>query len=146
MKLMRPAPTLPRMREEIDRLFDRFFRSPFLLAEPPEIETAWAPSMDLLETNTDFVIRVEAPGVHKENLDVTLEGNVLTVTGKREFRREDETEEYIWREREEGRFVRSLRLPKPVVADEVSAHTHDGVLTIRLPKKELGAKSKIVIK
>jgi HSP20 family protein len=109
-------------------------------------ETVWAPSVDLTETEKEFVARLEAPGVNKENMDVNLEGNVLTISGRREFRKDEETEEYIWREREEGKFVRSLRMPKPVQEGKVTATYEDGVLTVRLLKTEPTVKTRIAIK
>ena len=146
MKLTKAAPPVPRLRQEFDKLLDRFFDIPFGRFEVPLVETEWAPALDCSETDKEFVVRLEAPGVHKENLDVTLEQNVLTVSGKREFRKEHETEEYIWREREEGKFIRSLRLPKVVDADKVLATYQDGVLTLRLPKAEPAVKSRVTIK
>ena len=117
MKLTKASPTFPLMRPDFDRLMDRFFGTwPFELPEPRVFETAWTPAVDLSETDKEFVVRLEVPGVHKENLDVGLDGNVLTISGRREFRKDEETEEYIWHEREEGKFIRSLRLPKPVDA------------------------------
>ncbi|MBI4503153.1 MAG: Hsp20/alpha crystallin family protein [Gemmatimonadetes bacterium] len=109
-------------------------------------ETMWSPSVDLTENDKEFVVRMEIPGVHKENLDVSLDGNVLTVSGRREFRKEEESEECIWREREEGSFVRSIRMPKPVEEGKVTATYEDGILTIRLLKTEPTVKTKIAIK
>lgn len=150
MAIVKAAPQkLAHMRTEFDRLFDRFFREPlwgFDRLEAPAYETAWAPLMDFAETDTEYVIRLEVPGVHKENLDVSLENNVLTLSGRREFQKEEKGEQYIWQEREEGRFVRSLRLPTPVMGDKIDAMVEDGVLLVRLPKIEPAKKSKIVVK
>jgi HSP20 family protein len=151
MKLMKAPPMLAPFRTEIDRVFDRFFKPtellrPFEFPEVKVFETVWAPSVDLSETDKEYVVHLEAPGIHKENLDVSLENNVLTLSGTREMHKEEEGEEYIWREREEGRFVRSLRLPKGVVEGKVLATYEDGVLVIRLPKAEPTIKSKIAIK
>lgn len=146
MKLTKAAPIRTGFPREFERLVERVFGPRFELPELPMTETEWAPSLDLTETNKDFIVRLEAPGIHKENLDLGLEGNVLTVSGRREFRKEHESEEFIWREREEGRFVRSVRLPKAVDPDKVHALYQDGLLTIRLPKSEPAVKSKITIK
>ena len=147
MKLTRASPTLPMMKPDFERLIDRMLGPyPFELPEMRVFETAWTPSVDLTETDKEFVVRLEAPGVHKENMDVGLEGNVLTISGRREFRKDEETEEYIWKEREEGKFVRSLRLPKPVQEGKVSATHENGILTVRLMKMEPALKSRISIK
>ena len=147
MKLTKAAaPQLPRMRQELDKLVDRFFDFPFARFEVPLVETEWAPALDCSETDKEFIVRLEAPGVHRENLDVNLEHNVLTISGRRELRKEHETEEYIWREREAGRFVRSLRIPEAVDPDKVVATYDEGLLTLRLPKIEPAVKSRIAIK
>ncbi|MCI0634054.1 MAG: Hsp20/alpha crystallin family protein [Actinobacteria bacterium] len=146
MKLTKAAPPVPRLRQEFDRLFERFFEPPIGRFEMPLMETEWAPALDYSETEKEFVIRLEAPGVHKENLDVTLEQNVLTISGKRELRKEEEGEEFIWKERDEGRFVRSLRLPKPIDPENVTAVYQDGILTLRLPKAEPAMKNRITIR
>ncbi len=147
MKLTKQSPTMPALRTDFERLFDRVF-SPlgYELPEMRVFETAWTPSLDLTETDKEFVVRVEAPGVHKENMDVGLEGNILTISGRRESRKEEESEEYIWKEREEGKFVRSLRLPKPVQDGKVTATYENGILTVRLMKVEPAVKSRIAIK
>jgi HSP20 family protein len=135
------------MKPEFERFFDRVFGPlGFEFPEMKVFETMWAPSVDVTETDKEFVVRLEAPGVHKENLDLNLEGNVLTITGRREFRKDEENEQYIWREREEGNFVRSLRMPKPVEEGKVSAMFENGVLTVHLLKTEPTVKTKIAIK
>src|SRR5689334_1386944 len=116
-------------KTEFERVFDRVLEPlGFELPAMQVLETAWTPSVDLTESDKEFVVRLEIPGVHKENMDIGLEGNVLTISGRREFRKEGEDEEYIWREREEGKFVRSLRLPKPVSEDKVLAAYENGIL------------------
>lgn len=149
MAIVKAAPKLAQMRSDLDRLFDRFFREPFPVWERfdmPMLETAWAPPVDFAETDKEYVIRLEVPGIPRENLDVSLDGTLLTLSGRREFQKEQTTEKYIWQEREEGKFVRSLRLPTSVVENKIEATVHDGILTVRLPKVEPAVKSKIVIK
>lgn len=147
MKLTKAVPKVPAVRPEMERFFDRFFGAPlFPLREAPVFETEWSPSLDCSETDKEFIVHLEIPGVHKENLDVNLEGNMLTLSGKREVKKEQESEEYIWQEREEGKFIRSLRLPKAVDPKAVMAVYENGVLTVHLPKAEPEIKSKIVIK
>jgi len=147
MKVTKGSPTLPMLKPDFERLVDRMFGPwPFELPEMRVSETAWTPAVDLTETDKEFMVRLEAPGVHKENLDVTLDGNVLTISGRREFRKDEETEEYIWREREEGKFVRSLRLPSAVQDGKVNATFENGVLSVHLLKTEPAVRSKIAIR
>lgn len=141
-KMTRPAvtPVVPRM----DRLFDRLFALPYGF-DLPEPEAAWTPALDFSETDTAFIIRLEAPGVQKDDLDITVEQNVLTIAGRRERLEVQETEEQIWRERETGRFVRSLRLPQPVNTPDIKAEFTEGVLTVTLPKAEQALKSRVPV-
>ncbi len=145
MKLTKPAPTTI-IREDFENLFDRFFgRS--LAGQPPRVfETMWAPSLDFSEDEKDYIVRVEAPGIPKEDLEVNLEGQVLTVSGRRSFEKEEQREEYFWREREQGRFVRTVRLPGPVDSAKVEANFDNGVMTIRLPKADADTRTRITVK
>jgi HSP20 family protein len=146
MKLMHTTP-LPALRRDFDTMFERLFRSP-LFPEVPVVpaEGTWAPALDLTETEKEFLVRLEVPGFHRENLDVKFESGLLTVSGNREFRNELKGEEFLWQERTEGRFLRSLRLPTPVIEAEVAATYENGVLTVKLPKQQPVAKTRISIK
>jgi HSP20 family protein len=152
MRVMKAAPIVGKVKEDIDRLFDRFFSTPFAtepLFPPFEsgmTEVAWMPVLDLAETEKEYVVRLEAPGFHRENLDIALRENILTITGKRDFAQEKAGETYLWREREYGRFVRSLRLPTLVVENKIEATYQDGVLNVHLPKAMPAPANKILIK
>jgi HSP20 family protein len=140
------------MGEEVDRFFDRFlapgfFTEPFMPAFPFEQPaTEWFPMLDLAENAHEFIVRLEVPGIHKENLDVNLTGTLLTVQGRRELINEAAGETYLRREREFGKFTRTVRLPVPVVEKEVKAAYEDGVLEIHLPKVAPAVANRILIK
>ena len=91
-------------------------------------------------------MRLEVPGIPKEDLEVNVDGRTLTVSGRRDFEREEKTEEYFYREREGGKFVRTVQLPGSVDQSKVAATYQDGIMTIRLPKTEPSAKTRIQIK
>jgi HSP20 family protein len=153
MKVATLTPTVGKMRDEIDRVFDRFFTAPFLgdsLAFPlepvREYGAEWMPVLDLAETAKEYVIRLEAPGIHKENLDINLTGNVLRITGHKEAVQEGKGETYLYREREVGKFARTVKLPVLVEEGKIDAVYQDGILTIRLPKVEAAVAKKILIK
>jgi HSP20 family molecular chaperone IbpA len=139
-------------REDFDRFADRFFNVPFfgnapLFGGTPRVfETLWAPNLDFSENEKEYIVRLEAPGVPKDDLYLNLDGQTLTISGERVFSNEEKTEEYFWREREQGRFVRSVQLPMMVDAAKVDATYVGGIMTIRLPKKEAAAKTRIPIK
>jgi HSP20 family protein len=155
MKVATVTPTIGKMKDEIDRVFDRFFTAPFL-AEPlaplfpfepmREYGAEWIPVLDLAETPKEYVVRLEAPGIHKENLDINLTGNVLRITGHKEAVQEGKGETYLYREREVGKFARTLKLPVPVEEGKIDAVYQDGILTVRLPKVEAAVAKKILIK
>jgi HSP20 family protein len=151
MRVMKAAPIVGKVKEDIDRLFDRMFSTPFGM-EPlfppfdPSSEGTWMPVFDLAETDKEYVVRLEAPGIHRENLDIALRDNVLTISGKREVTQEGSGESYLWKEREFGRFVRTMRLPTALVENKIEATYQDGVLVVHLPKAVPAPANKILIK
>jgi HSP20 family protein len=153
MRVTALTPTIGKVKDDIDRVFDRFFGAPFLgepmapwfLPEKADLG-AFVPALDLIETPKDYVVRCEVPGIHKENVDINLTGNMLKITGRREEAYEGAGETYLWKEREAGRFVRTLRLPTAVEEGKVEATYQDGILTVKLPKVAAAVPSKILIK
>jgi len=146
------TPFAGKVHDEIDRVFDRFFGNrlfnepmlpPFPL-EPMGIE--WTPVLDLTETEKEYVCKVEVPGIPKENLDINLTGELLTITGKREKVEEAKGENYLWKERMAGKFVRAIRLPTPVVENKVEAKYQDGILIVHLPKMAVAPANRILVK
>jgi HSP20 family protein len=147
MKLL--APRLPANLAnvpELERFIDRLFMPTMFQTPLPPIETAWLPPLDYLETEKNFIVRLEVPGIPKENLDLHLDGLVLTISGHREIVKDVENEAFFVAERMAGKFVRSVRLPTPVLEDKIEAVVHDGVMTVTLPKVQVAPKSKITIK
>ncbi|HEU5169904.1 MAG TPA: Hsp20/alpha crystallin family protein [Gemmatimonadales bacterium] len=140
-----PAP-LATIREDFDRLFDRLFSTSLFGPAPRVFGAMWSPSVDFSENETEYIVRLEAPGIPKEDLQLNLDGQTLTLTGQRSFEKEEKTEEYFWREREQGRFVRTIQLPGAVDAAKIDATYKDGIMTVRLPKKEPTTKTRIAIK
>jgi HSP20 family protein len=135
------------MKQDLDRLFERFFEPSFWpVAAPRGMEAMWEPTLDFSETEKEFVVRLEAPGMTRDDFDVDLDRNLLTLSGKRELRKEEKGEDYLWQERQEGRFLRTIRLPAAVQDNKIEAVYADGVLTVRLPKAQEAAKTKVAIK
>jgi HSP20 family protein len=152
MRVAKLAPVTGKMGEEVERFFDRFLAPGFLpepFIPPFPYETAgteWYPTLDVTETAEEFIVRLEVAGVHKENLDINLTGTLLTITGRRELMPEVSGETYLRREREIGKFMRTIRLPAPVTEKEVKANYQDGVLVVHLPKVAPAVANRIVIK
>lgn len=130
------------------RLFEEpFTMFPFLpMTEENWPLAAWAPPCDIFETDKELVLKVELPEVKKEEVDVTLENNVLTLRGERKFEERTERENYHRVERHYGEFMRSFTLPAFVDATKINAEFKDGVLTVTLPKHEEARPKQINVK
>jgi HSP20 family protein len=142
------------MREAIDLFneFDRVFESPLyrtrwgMPLRTNEVVGSWNLALDVAEKGDVFTVKASLPGIKPEDLNVTLEDNVLTVQGEI---KEDETieeETYHLRERRYGSFSRSLRFPVPVNANEIEAAYENGVLTLTVPKAEEVKPKRIEVK
>lgn len=129
------------LRREIDRLFDDAYGSGGRAA------SAWSPSANVREANDAVLLEMELPGISPESVDISIENDMLTVSGeKREERREDEEEgRYFLVERRYGSFSRSFTLPPNVDHDKVTADFDNGLLTIRIPREALPQPRRIQI-
>jgi HSP20 family protein len=105
----------------------------------------FAPRFDVKETKEAYVITADLPGVKDADVDISLHGNVLTITGKREGERRDEAEKYYAVERNYGSFARSFGLPDSVDSEHVAADLKHGVLTVNVPKRPEAQPRKIAI-
>ena len=141
---LNPARDLMRMREEMDRLFSEFFR-PGDGEEGTWMRGSWAPPVDIYETNEDFVLKAELPGFSKEDVQIELNGNRLTLRGERKHDTEAKEEQYHRIERAYGRFERVFWLPTTVDAEKIKANFANGVLELRLPKSEAAKPKRIAI-
>lgn len=129
---------LNRLRREIDRLFE----SPFsFLAPSTSFFEGWTPAVDIYQDSDKYVVKAELPGMKKEDIEVSLDGNTLTIFGERKQEEEKKEGENYRSERFFGRFQRSITLPDEVQANKIEATYKDGVLNVTLPKAE-GAKPK----
>jgi len=144
MRVALRGPMMGKVGEEFDRVFDRLLVPRFLTE--PLAGAEWIPVMDMIETPTEYIVRLEVPGFHKENLDINLTGEILTITGTREIAPEVEGEGYLVKERVYGKFIRTIRLPAPVADKKVTAEYRDGVLVLHLVKEIAVPATKILIK
>lgn len=128
-------------REPLFRLFDTFFNEG---GEDLATRT-WTPPVDIQETDDAYRIQVELPGMKKEDIQITLENNVLRLSGERKFEKDVKKENFHRIERVYGTFSRSFALPTQVSSDKVDAKFQDGVLTITVPKAEQAKPRRISI-
>lgn len=109
--------------------------SPAVAERRPQPQIDWSPRADAQETATEYVVRVDAPGLAESDFDIQLDRGVLTVSGERKAP-EAEGASYVLRERSAGRFSRRFRFAGKVDADNVSARYEKGVLEVYVPKAE----------
>jgi len=152
MRVAVQNPIVGKLGEDFDRVFDRllaprFLTEPFAHMYPYEAMGAeWIPVLDVVENANEYIVRLEIPGVHRENLDLNLTGQVLTITGKREAVTEATNETFLVKERVYGKFVRTLRFPAPVAENKLTATYENGMLIVHLPKATPAPAHKILIK
>jgi HSP20 family protein len=133
---------------EMNALHNQFHRAlhAFPAWEQEESLQSWAPAVDIFERGDDLVLRAEVPAVKKEDLDLKIEKNILTLHGEK--RRDDSVKEehYHRVERHYGSFTRSFSLPSTVDTTRIEAHYRDGVLEVVLPKAEAAKPKQIEVK
>ena len=128
-----PFSELRQMQENMDRMWRRFGTTG---GDDHSGIEAWAAPLDVAADGDDFVVRASLPGVAPENIQVSIEDNVLTIRGETASHFETTEGSYLMRERRSGSFHRSLRLPDTVDQDKAEPRYEHGVLTITLPKSE----------
>jgi len=146
--LIRWNPEADVLRGRVDRLFNQMLQDLWGTTLPAEeVSTRrWAPAVDIKETEDALVLRAELPGLTKEDVKITLENQVLTLSGERKFEKEAKGESYHRIERSYGAFTRAFTLPTHVKTEKVDATFADGVLTVTLPKMEEAKPRHIAIR
>ena len=130
-----------RIRKEMDRVWDSF-----LEGRPMRRAGEWLPSIDVSETKSDLVIKAELPGMDPKDIDISLSNGFLTIKGEKNQEKEEKDENYYLIERSYGSFMRSVRLPREVQSDKITASFKNGVLRVTLPKSEEAKKKEIKVK
>ena len=120
------------LQDQINRLFTGTLER----AGEESSLTAWAPAVDIYETEHELVVKADLPDVDPKDLDIRVENNVLTIRGERKFEKEVNEENYLRVERAYGAFARSFTLASTVNSDAIKADYQNGVLTLTIPKKE----------
>ncbi len=138
-----PVRELNSIQSEMNRLFNSFFDSP--TATNGRSLRRWIPAMDLSETEQEFVLRADLPGLDESDVNIELEDNVLTVSGERKSEHEERKEGYYRVERASGKFSRSLTLPEGVDPEKIDASFENGVLEVHIPKPEQRKPHKVTI-
>jgi HSP20 family protein len=147
MTLIRWEPTreLQSIQSEMNRLFSTFFEPTPGGSGSGAALRRWSPAMDLVETDDNFVLRADLPGVAENDVKIEFEDNVLTVSGERKAGHEENKKGYYRVERSYGSFSRTLTLPEGVDADAINASFDKGVLEVKIPKPEQRKPRKVAI-
>jgi HSP20 family protein len=133
---------LPSLQDQVNRLFEDTVHQ----GRTSQADLAtWAPAADIYETENELVAKFDLPGVHEEDIDIRVESNTLAIRGERKFEREVNEGNYLRVERAYGTFTRSFSLPNTLKVDNIRAGLQDGVLTIRMPKREEAKPKQIKI-
>ena len=129
-----PFRDLKTLQDEVNRLFSANFSRSF--GEEGFTRGAWAPSVDIYENKDEIILEAELPGMSREDFELTIENNILTLRGERRFEKKDETDNYHRVERAYGQFSRSFTLPQTVSPEGATAEYKNGVLRVVLHKRE----------
>jgi HSP20 family protein len=140
-----PAGTFLTRRDPFARFVDQFFGESLFPEEEDVSNRAWMPAVNIRETDGAFFVEAELPGLTKKDIDITLENNLLKLSGERRFEKDAKEENYHRVERSYGSFLRTFSLPSQVDPEAVKASFKDGILTIEVPKAEEAKPRKIAI-
>ncbi len=143
MSLIRYEPW--NMVNEVNSLLENMLQR--RLADNSYVETGhWIPAVDIKEEPNRFILYADLPGVDKDNIEIAMENNVLTIKGERQEEHKEEKDNFSRIERIKGSFYRRFTLPDTADSEKISAKTNSGVLEITIPKKEKAHPRRITIK
>ena len=120
------------LQDQMNRLFNEVLER---TGEESNL-TAWAPSVDIYETEHELVVKADLPEIDTKDLDIRVENNILTIRGERKFEKKVNEENYLRVERSYGSFARSFTLANTVNSEAIKADYQNGVLTLSIPKRE----------
>lgn len=140
-----PIRELGSLENRLDRLFGITWPSKNGEKESMTV-SQWTPLVDISEDATEYLVKAELPELKKEEVKVSVENGVLTISGERKSEKEEKGKKYHRIERSYGSFLRSFTLPEAVNADKVSAEFKDGLLSVHLPKDEKARPRSIEVK
>jgi HSP20 family protein len=144
MNLMRrpsAGSTLASLQRDLNGMWQRFFDD----ESPVSAGNGWLPAMEVEENKEELVVRAEVPGMDRDDLEISLQNNTLSISGEKKRKEETGDGGYYQSERRYGRFQRVLTLPTDVDSEKIQASQNDGILTIRLPKSEASKPRKIEV-
>ena len=150
----RPEETSPitALRSEMERLFNTYVREPWDTADwsfadwPFGAGTRWSPAVDIAESDREVIVRAELPGIDPDDIEVSVTGNHLVLSGEKKESTEHKGKDFYHAESRFGAFHRSIPLPEAVDPKQVRAEFANGVLTVRLEKSAASVPKRITVK
>jgi HSP20 family protein len=139
-----PLRDLMLLQERMNRLFDESLQHG-RLPDEDAVGAYWQPAVDIFETHDEIVLKVEIPGIGRDDIAVDVDQNRLTIRGERRLAQDVERERYHQIERSYGAFSRSFDLPYSVDQENITAEYRLGVLTVRMPKRTNGEPRQVTI-
>ena len=139
-----PFRELRSLQDEMNRLFMTNYSRP--VSEEGFSSGAWNPQVDIFENKNEIVLEAELPGMKPEDVNISIENNVLTIHGERKFEKKDAQDNFHRVERSYGSFTRSFTLPPTVSSENANAEFENGVLRLTLAKREEAKPRRIEIK
>lgn len=133
------------LRREMDRIFNDLIPFSWRLDESEMGLRSWSPRTDMMETDDEYMIEADLPGMAKQDITINVQDRVLTIEGERKHETEEEHNGYLRRERSFGSFERKFSLPASVKEDKIKASFKDGVLTVHIPKAEKSKRKSVKI-
>lgn len=121
------------LRDDMNRLFGDYFSS---RRNKLSHNIGWLPSVDVAETENEYTIKADVPGMKKEDIRISIENSTMTISGERKEEAEEKKKNYVRREKSYGSFMRSFELPHAIDSKNIKASYTDGVLTVNVPKSE----------
>jgi len=140
-----PFRDLMTIQERMNRLFDQTLSKTRTEDEEGLTASTWSPAVDIYETADSIVLKAELPGLSRENIDIQVRDNTLTLKGERKFEREVKDENYLRIERSYGAFQRGFSLPAVIQQDKIKATFKEGVLEVSMPKAEEAKPTQVKI-
>ena len=144
MMLVKRNYSSPSANRYYNNFFDDFFSGNFFDTDNYE-PVDWSPRMEVEESENEFLLNVEVPGMSKKDVDISVKENVITISGEKKSQERKKESAYYLNEIHYGRFSRSFRLPGNVDVDKIKGTWNEGVLTVQIPKTELAKPRKIEI-
>lgn len=135
LKQWRPFSNLLSVQDRVNRLFDNEFASD--ADRNQESSPVWHPTTDIYETKDDYVVKMEVPGLKREEITIETCENTLSIKGERNVETDVKKESFLRVERYTGKFSRTFMIPREIDSKKINASMKDGILELRLPKTEI---------